>query len=268
MTQPLTDAITALTRYANETTGQSDTNLSDAVRTLCDGYGGGGYSIDDYLNHQMAGSVTYTGASISGITLQGQKDITELNFPNVGTFASVSGSAFSGITSLTSFSAPKATRIAMSMLSENPALTSVDFSSLTDTGTNLFLNCSALSVLVLPQVQTIYSQTFRGCSNLQKLDVLATRGFTNQNNMNGCAKLTELIIRNTSVSTLSNINNFTGTPFASNGTGGTLYVPQDLISSYQSASNWSTILGYANNQILPIEGSIYETQYADGTPIE
>lgn len=42
MTQPLTDAITALTRYANEVTGQSDTNLSDAVWTLCDGYGGGG----------------------------------------------------------------------------------------------------------------------------------------------------------------------------------------------------------------------------------
>ena len=42
MTQPLTDAINALTRYANETTGQSDTTLSDAVRTLCDGYGGGG----------------------------------------------------------------------------------------------------------------------------------------------------------------------------------------------------------------------------------
>ena len=42
MAQPLTDAINALTRYANEVTGQSDTTLSDAVRTLCDGYGGGG----------------------------------------------------------------------------------------------------------------------------------------------------------------------------------------------------------------------------------
>ena len=45
MAQPLTDAINALTRYANEVTGQSDTNLSDAVRTLCDGYGGGGDSM-------------------------------------------------------------------------------------------------------------------------------------------------------------------------------------------------------------------------------
>lgn len=44
MAQPLTDAITALTRYANETTGASDQTLSDAVRTLCDGYGGGGDS--------------------------------------------------------------------------------------------------------------------------------------------------------------------------------------------------------------------------------
>lgn len=41
MAQPLTDAINALTRYANETTGTSDQTLSDAVRTLCDGYGGG-----------------------------------------------------------------------------------------------------------------------------------------------------------------------------------------------------------------------------------
>lgn len=42
MAQPLTDAITALTRYANETTGASDTTLSDAVETLVEGYGQGG----------------------------------------------------------------------------------------------------------------------------------------------------------------------------------------------------------------------------------
>lgn len=45
MAQPLTDAINALTRYANEVTGASDQTLSDAVRTLCDGYGGGGSGI-------------------------------------------------------------------------------------------------------------------------------------------------------------------------------------------------------------------------------
>lgn len=39
---PLTDSIEALTTYANQITGASDTNLSDAVYTLAQGYGGGG----------------------------------------------------------------------------------------------------------------------------------------------------------------------------------------------------------------------------------
>lgn len=41
MATPLTDSINALTTYANEVTGGSDTNLSDAVHTLASGYGQG-----------------------------------------------------------------------------------------------------------------------------------------------------------------------------------------------------------------------------------
>ena len=40
MPTPLTDAIEALTTYANTVTGASDTTLSDAVATLASGYGG------------------------------------------------------------------------------------------------------------------------------------------------------------------------------------------------------------------------------------
>ena len=39
MSTPLTDSINALTQYANEVTGKSDTTLSDAVQSLVDGYG-------------------------------------------------------------------------------------------------------------------------------------------------------------------------------------------------------------------------------------
>lgn len=45
MATPLTDSINALTAYANEVTGGSDTNLSDAVHTLASGYGGGSASV-------------------------------------------------------------------------------------------------------------------------------------------------------------------------------------------------------------------------------
>lgn len=39
MATPLTDSINALTRYANEATGKSDSTLSNAVKSLADGYG-------------------------------------------------------------------------------------------------------------------------------------------------------------------------------------------------------------------------------------
>ena len=62
--------------------------------------------------------------------------------------------------------------------------------------------------------------------------------------------LNKIILRNSNaVVTLNNVGDLGATPFASNGTGGTLYVPSALISSYQTATNWSTILGYANNSI-------------------
>jgi hypothetical protein len=46
-TTPLTDNINALTAYANNKTGASDTNLSDAVTRLVNGYGSGGGAIED-----------------------------------------------------------------------------------------------------------------------------------------------------------------------------------------------------------------------------
>ena len=135
-----------------------------------------------------------------------------------------------------------------------------------------FEGCTSLTTVKLPEsIDIIRSTAFLGCTSLQKFDMLGSTSGNGirQTNFQNCSSLDTLIIRvGSGACVLGNINNFTGTPFASGGTGGTLYVPQALISSYQSASNWSTILGYANNQILPIEGSYYETHYADGRTIE
>lgn len=52
MATPLTDAINALTTYANEVTGKSDTTLSAAVGSLADGYGGvGGITDGTVINN-------------------------------------------------------------------------------------------------------------------------------------------------------------------------------------------------------------------------
>ena len=120
--------------------------------------------------------------------------------------------------------------------------------------------------IVGPKITTAWSTAMGFNTNLQKVDVqgcFANSGYI----MRGDTNLKIIILRSTTINNLLNINSFNDTPFASGKAGGTLYVPQDLIASYQAATNWSTILGYPNNQILPIEGSIYETQYVDGTPI-
>jgi len=84
----------------------------------------------------------------------------------------------------------------------------------------------------------------------------------------GATAFNTLILRYTQGAlTLSNINAFSGTCFASGGSGGTLYVPSALVATYTQSSNWSTIIGYANNQIKAIENSIYDGYYADGTAI-
>lgn len=121
--------------------------------------------------------------------------------------------------------------------------------------------------IVLPKLTSFGVRVFYGCTALVACDEYAANITVSL--FQNCSKLNVLVIRKTgSIATLANINAFNGTPFASAGTGGTLFVPSALVSQYTQATNWSTILGYANSQILPIEGSIYETQYADGTPIE
>lgn len=161
------------------------------------------------------------------------------------------------------------------------SLESISFPNLVDLyAAQCFAGCTSLKMACFPKLGTnprgtpyFYSSTFDGCTSLEiaDLNLLGNGSYgkgLSQNTFRGCTSLKTLILRKSDgVCPLENINSFQNSPFASGGSGGTLYVPQAQIANYQAATNWSTILGYANNQILPIEGSIYETQYADGTPI-
>lgn len=116
---------------------------------------------------------------------------------------------------------------------------------------------------------SIYAQgfAFNGCPNLITVDMGTQVQRIVNHFFNGASKLNTLIIRSAYVATLQHINAFSNTPFADGKAGGALYVPADLIETYRASSNWSTLLGYENNSIHAIEGSIYENAYADGTPI-
>jgi hypothetical protein len=70
----------------------------------------------------------------------------------------------------------------------------------------------------------------------------------------GCSALKTVILRKESVCTLSHVDTFANTPFASSGTGCTVLVPASKVAGYGSNTNWSAILAQnANNRVLALE---------------
>lgn len=222
----------------------------DAIET-----GGGGAALkQELLGYTPQGDVTYIpDANIPQYGICGKRGMTSLtlDFADGHNFASSSSNGFN---------------IYRCYI---PKITIIGHGTVTLYGYAVN-DCPSAFVLVCRGNIAKYSaNVFRGNSGLTTLDYTYSSGNgIGQNDFYGDSSFGTLIIRSSTVMPLANVNAFSNaTKFRSVGAGGKLYVPSDLISSYQNATNWSTILGYTNNQILPIEGSIYETQYADGTPI-
>lgn len=144
-------------------------------------------------------------------------------------------------------------------------------------GMQYFLNVAALvNYLVLPGASDISVDFVKNVTSILGVDFGTNLGTIRATAFSGATSFDKLVIRkSTGVPTLSNINAFSNSCFADGKTGGTLYVPNDMISDFQSASNWSTILGYANNQIKSIESTHTDptapvdltTHFIDGTLI-
>lgn len=92
----------------------------------------------------------------------------------------------------------------------------------------------------------------------------------------GCPKLTTIVLRKSStITTMAKLNALNSTPFASGGSGGTIYIPKVLYDElgtgssrdYKAATNWSTLDSYGTITWAQIEGSYYETHYADDTEV-
>lgn len=135
-------------------------------------------------------------------------------------------------------------------------LTSVDLPNVTSVDSNVFVGCSKLTSVNFPSLKGVGTSMFEQCS-LTSIDLPSATSI-NAAAFHSCSKLTILILRSQTLCTLSNTNALFKTPFASGGTGGTVYVPQALISQYQQATNWSTLYAGGKCNFVAIEGSEYE----------
>jgi len=213
---PGADQLQALITFSNQTTGGSDTKISDAVATLASGYGGGGGS-GEWTTDGLAqraepnGAITITASDIVKYAFQYNTAITSVHAPNSG---NSSGYAFNECTGITK-------------------------AVIKTSGINEFQKCTALTHVDYNGTTQVVNYSFYNCSSL-----------------------TTIVIRSVIYVSLQNYNAVSGTPFENKDAGTVLYVPSNLISTYQGGA-W----GNCAETITAIEGSQYENYYVDGTAI-
>lgn len=120
--------------------------------------------------------------------------------------------------------------------------------SLTSIGSSCFSNCKKITIKELHDtLQTISDGAFQGCISITEMTINHTAPKFYSNCFKNCTNLTKLVIPNiTAAPYIANSNILQGTPIES-GTG-YIYVPDNLVDSFKSATNWSA---YAE-QIRPI----------------
>lgn len=94
-----------------------------------------------------------------------------------------------------------------------------------------------LKTLTIPNVTYLSNNAFQGCTGLHSVKLGKVSTITT-NVFRQCSALACVVISVDKVCTLQAVNSFQGTPIES-GTG-YIYVPDSLVDSYKSATNWST----------------------------
>lgn len=138
-------------------------------------------------------------------------------------------------------------------------LVDVNLPNVTSLGSYAFYGCSGLVTCKIPKLTSVSTQTWYSCTKLRHADC-GNLGNISAQTFNACSALTVLILRKTgSICTLANVNGVNNTPIGK-GTG-YVYVNENMINAYVSASNWSTF----PNQFRPLVDTIADLESIDGS---
>ena len=225
--------------------------------------------VGDSDDDDCVASVTGT-ASGSGYTdtqiLMGDGPTGAITFIPTGNIPTRAISGRQSMTELTINCPSSVTGTNQYVITDNNNLTKLVINGYSGNIASYFItNNSDLTDIRMPDLQgSISNNGIRGNSALTILDCGSPTSFGNTA-LYGDSSLTTLIIRSTSIPTVTNTS-LQNTPFYSNGTGGTIYIPKSLYDhlgdnsalDYKHATNWSTYDGYGHITWAKIEGSIYE----------
>ena len=118
-------------------------------------------------------------------------------------------------------------------------LLSVNLPNATSIGDQTFYNCTSLLNVSFQKLTTINGMSnFSGCTKLQIVDIGGDVGMITSDCFSRCTKLQKLILRGSNVPACYS-NAFDNSPIKTSTTEGFIYVPDDLVESYKSATNWT-----------------------------
>lgn len=161
------------------------------------------------------------------------KDLTSVSLPNCTIFrheSSDTGSYFRNSEKLKTVNVPNLTII--------------------ENGGRAFGNCSALEKFNAPNLTYLKttSTMFTTCGQLKKVSFPKLGGTTiDANTFPNCYRLETLILGGNELNPLANVNAFHNAGLSVTG-GFKVYVPDNLVDTYKTATNWSTFA----DQIKPI----------------
>ena len=231
-------------------TGLTEITIPNSVTSI------GGWAFQEctsLTSVTIPGSVTSIGSS----AFSGCDGLTSVTIPNSVT--SIGGWAFSACTSLTSVTIPNSvTSIGQGAFRDCSGLTSVTIgNSVTSIGSWVFYNCTGLtSVTIGNSVTSIGVSAFEDCSGLTSITIPHSVTSIGSSAFDGCDGLTSVTIGN-SVTSIGGIafahcNNLesimalaTVPPTCDNftfyGSNPVIYVPADVVASYEASEPWSNL---------------------------
>lgn len=221
--------------------GNSELAITDAGESSAN-------ELDSFITREISG--VYTNDRVTKIGQSGFggcASLISVDLPNVVT---VEDSGFYNCKLLKSVNLPKVTSIGDNGFNST-GLESISLPSCTTLGSSSFFATQQLVLAILPLVTSISGFCFN-YSSVQKIDTSSLTSIKNSAFYN-TKQLDTLILRNSSVCALENVNAFQDTKIAAGA--GYIYVPDNLVDSYKTATNWVTFA----NQIKPIselEGTI------------
>ena len=176
-----------------------------------------------------------------GAVCDNNTNLTNVSLSHVTT---VAANAFLNCTGLLNAALSAATSLGNNVFKGCTYLATVDLSNATSLGSGVFMNCKALTKVNLPKLTQIKTQLFAGCNALTEVVIGGDVTFANiTSNTNSpfaaCTAMEKLVL-----SGVTSVPTITGFALYGLAAACKIYVPDNLVNSFKTATNWSSRASY------------------------